>query len=139
MRSVRARTGMIDQAAASANKAGTSYSARSNSALKKVTTLTTAKYGPGETRTLAIEGFFSARSRSSLPPAKAGRLFSSLGSFICPLLQTDRGSQPATRPQKYRARCRVQCNASQPVERESASCSLDLPAAPRETAQNRET
>src|SRR5688500_2284080 len=30
-----------------------------------------ARYGPGETRTLATDGRFSARSRSSLTPARA--------------------------------------------------------------------
>ena len=41
--------------------------------------------------------------------------------IICPLWNPVPGNLPATPAQKCRASCRVQCNASQPVERKSAS------------------
>src|SRR5215203_4800107 len=52
------------------------------SAATKVTTLASARYGPGETRTLAIVGFFCACSRSSRTSASTGRLSNSLVSLI---------------------------------------------------------
>src|ERR1051326_2994532 len=85
MRSVTANTGVTTHVTVTSSKASASYCARSNDPATNVITKATARYGPGETRTLAMGGRFRASSRSSLTSASAGRLFNSFGSLICPL------------------------------------------------------
>src|SRR5687768_6146365 len=144
MRSVIASKERNNQLSVMSSRASASNSARNNIALKKVTTLPAARYGPGEARTLATAGRLRARSRSSLTPASAGRLLNCSVSLICPLgssvprSQARSGNRPATPEQKCLAIYRVQCNASPQVEREFALRSPDQRNAPPETAQNRE-
>src|SRR4029079_3309830 len=102
----------------------------------KVTTPASARYGPGETRTLAMVGFFRARSRSSLTSERTGRVSSSFVSLILLIVQP--GNRLEVQVKSCRVICPAQCSASQPIERECAWRIQDLRVSIQEIVRNPE-
>src|SRR6185295_3116040 len=116
MRSERARTGTTIQVAPIKIKANASCCDLRSNAERKVRTLATARYDPGDTRTAAIVDFRWPVSCVSLASAIAESLSNSLLSFIG-LRATHRHTPREVPTKSCRARFPVQCNVSQLIER----------------------